>query len=52
VKIQEILGVCLENPDVRLRLLISYKILELYSGKSDETSSPDCDHPENLLSIE
>ena len=31
-KIQEILGLDLNDPDVRLRLLISFKILELQSG--------------------
>lgn len=31
-KIQEILGLDLDDPDVRLRLLISFKILELQNG--------------------
>lgn len=31
-KIQELLGLDLDDPDVRLRLLISFKILELQSG--------------------
>lgn len=31
-KIQDILGIDLDNPDVRLRLLISFKILEMLDG--------------------
>lgn len=31
-KIQDILGLDLDNPDVRLRLLISFKVLELQAG--------------------
>lgn len=32
-KIQELLGIDLNNPDVRLRVLISFKILELINGR-------------------
>ena len=34
-KIQEILGFDLNDPDVRLRVLISFKILELIDGHID-----------------
>ncbi len=34
-KIQDVLGVTLDDPDVRLRILISLKILELIHGKAE-----------------
>lgn len=44
-KIQEILGLNLNDPDVRLRLLISFKILELQDGYIQP--SPVLEEPEN-----
>jgi len=35
-KIQEILKISLDDPDVRLRLLISFKILDMIHGKLDQ----------------
>ncbi len=44
-KIQDILGLDLNDPDVRLRLLISYKILELQAGHI--VPPPSVEEPQN-----
>jgi sugar diacid utilization regulator len=51
-RIQEILGVSLDDSEVRLRILLSYKILELLNGKVTENSLTDTDNQGNTICIE
>lgn len=51
-RIQEILGISLDDPDVRLRLILSFKIMELLSGRLDENSLPQPEPSEGIPCIE
>ena len=50
-KIQDLLGLNLENPDVQLRLRISFKTMDLLEGR-EFTRFPQPERYEDILHIE